>query len=349
MGGTVPSVDTVRHFAECLHGQVEILVATEHHKVAFRKLLEGHRVLRNVELPEWAGLGGVRYVPEGWDTQTTMSPEQLQTELNHLNADLVEQLRATDSAFALGEGADGFVCVKFGMVTIETDVQELLQLVITCGEKVQENSRMLDTMAEIVKKGIETVTADLQRETDEKLWQEGILRHVPVVGRMVNWWSPVTKEAGVKGRSLNLTHGIVESTENIYRYHMQMTGDAATRPGNKSPPPPMVQQSVGGGTTNIPGDSAGHSRNVSQGSAKSQQLVQQTGGVVVGQKAEVVVEEKTGGVSTGEEQAVVVADTVPEVSTVNATVAVATPESAGEKEKEPEPSLPAAVAQSIPQ
>lgn len=217
MGVTVPSVDTLRHFAESLHGQVEILVATEHHKVTFRKLLEGHRVLRNVELPEWAGLGGVRYVPEGWDQQPGITPEHLQSELNHLNADLVEQLRATDSAFALGEGTDGFLCVKFGMVTTDTDVQELLQLVIVCGEKVQENSRMLDSMAEIVKKGIEKVTADLQRESDEKLWQEGILRHVPVVGRMVNWWNPVPKEVGVKGRSLNLTDGVVESTENIYR------------------------------------------------------------------------------------------------------------------------------------
>lgn len=222
MGCTVPTVDSVRNFAECLHGQVEILVATEHHKLTFRKLLEGHRVLRNVELPEWAGLGGVRFVPEGWDAEqstTEQQPisEELKAELNNLNVELVEQLRATDSAFALGEGADGFVCVKFGMVTIETDVQELLQLVITCGQKVQENSQMLDSMAEIVKKGIETVTADLQRESEEKLWQEGILRHVPVVGRMVNWWSPVAKEAGVKGRSLNLTHGIVESTENIYR------------------------------------------------------------------------------------------------------------------------------------
>lgn len=42
---------------------------------------------------------------------------------------------------------------------------------------------------------------------------------------------------------------------------MQMTGTPIATPGNKSPPPPMVQQSVG---------SAGHSRNVSQGSSKSQ-------------------------------------------------------------------------------
>lgn len=65
--------------------------------------------------------------------------------------------------------------------------------------------------------GIETATMDLQKENEDRLWQEGILRHVPVVGSFVNWWSPKTKEGGVRGRSLNLTQGVVESTENIYR------------------------------------------------------------------------------------------------------------------------------------
>lgn len=70
--------------------------------------------------------------------------------------------------------------------------------------------------------GIETATKDLQKENEDRLWQEGIIRHVPIVGNIVNWWSPKTKEAGVRGRSLNLTQGIVESTENIYKYHMQI-------------------------------------------------------------------------------------------------------------------------------
>ena len=62
---------------------------------------------------------------------------------------------------------------------------------------------------------------DLQKENEEKLWQEGILRHVPVFGNIVNWWSPLNKENSVKGRSLDLTAGVIESTESIYRYHMQ--------------------------------------------------------------------------------------------------------------------------------
>lgn len=63
---------------------------------------------------------------------------------------------------------------------------------------------------------------DLQKENDEKLWQEGILRQVPVFGNIVNWWSPINKEnGGIKGRSLDLSAGVIESTENIYRYHKQ--------------------------------------------------------------------------------------------------------------------------------
>lgn len=81
---------------------------------------------------------------------------------------------------------------------------------------------------------------DLQKESEEKLWQEGILRHVPVFGNIVNWWSPINKDnGGIKGRSLDLTAGVIESTENIYRYHMQ--GATKTSAGVKPPPQPNVQ------------------------------------------------------------------------------------------------------------
>lgn len=63
---------------------------------------------------------------------------------------------------------------------------------------------------------------ELKRESEEALWEEGILRKVPIVGTFVNWWSPPVKESGVRGRALNLAQGKVESTENIYKYHMQV-------------------------------------------------------------------------------------------------------------------------------
>ncbi|XP_036234386.2 pyridoxal-dependent decarboxylase domain-containing protein 1 [Bactrocera oleae] len=240
LGQQPPTSENLEGFAHYLEGNVDILRATIKHKATFIEWVEKSDVLRLVDLPEWAGMGGVRFVPEGWESILT---DQAKTELNKLNADLVEALKSTDNAFSLGESADGLICVRFGMVTHETEVEELLDLVVSVGQSVQENSRVLDTMSEIVKKGIEAATADLMRETEEKMWQEGILRHVPVVGRVFNWWSPPPKDAGgIKGRSLNLTQGVVESTENIYRYHMQMSG--LPHQMGRSPPTPMVQTPV---------------------------------------------------------------------------------------------------------
>ncbi|XP_033150282.1 pyridoxal-dependent decarboxylase domain-containing protein 1 [Drosophila busckii] len=243
LGEQPPSSENLERFAQSLEAHVDILRATIKHKARFMYLVERSEVLRLVPLPEWAGMGGVRFVPEGWESLLT---DQAKTELNKLNVDLVEALKSTDNAFSLGEGTDGLICVRFGMVTHETEVEELLDLVVSVGKSVQENSRVLDTMSEIVKKGIEAATADLQRESEEKLWQEGILRHVPVVGRVFNWWSPPVKESGIKGRSLNLNQGVVESTENIYKYHMQMSGENGSHqlPANRSPPTPMIQTPV---------------------------------------------------------------------------------------------------------
>lgn len=149
LADTLPSIEQLEMLEDCLENQIDILRATVKHKATLNRLVEQSNVLRLVPLYDWAGLGGVRFVPEGWETWLT---DQAKTELNKLNTDLVDALRATDNAFSLGEGADGLICVRFGMVTEDTDVEELLDLVISVGRSVQENSRVLDTMSEIVKK-----------------------------------------------------------------------------------------------------------------------------------------------------------------------------------------------------
>lgn len=107
---------------------------------------------------------------------------------------------------------------------------------------------------------------------------------------------------------------------------MQMTGGATTRPGNKSPPPPMVQQSVGAGTS----ESAGHSRNVSQGSAKSQQPA--------GQKTEVVPPPVETTVVGAQEGVAEVTSTIPAAVAVVASSPI--PETKEEEQEELQTSLP---------
>lgn len=78
----------------------DILSATVQHKETFQRLVTASPRLRLVDMPGWAGLGGVRYVPEGWEQLMT---DQAKEELNRLNMQLVEQLHNTDAAFSLGE------------------------------------------------------------------------------------------------------------------------------------------------------------------------------------------------------------------------------------------------------
>lgn len=139
------------------------------------------------------------------------------------------------------------------MVTSETDIEELLDLVINAGNALQESSKVLDSMAEVIRKGIVAAEFDLRKEADEKVWNDGILRVVPVVGSVLNWINPLPKDggSGIRGRSLNIQQGVVESTENIYKYHMQL---------------PLNPSGTGRSSTS-------HSRNESQSSTNSKGAV----------------------------------------------------------------------------
>uniref|UniRef100_A0A182T238 Uncharacterized protein n=1 Tax=Anopheles maculatus TaxID=74869 RepID=A0A182T238_9DIPT len=101
--------DLLAAFAGCIETQIEILHSTIRHRARFQQLVAASGVLRLIELHGWAGLGGVYYVPEGWETLLT---DQAKGELNKLNTALVEALQATDSAFSHAENSDGLICVS---------------------------------------------------------------------------------------------------------------------------------------------------------------------------------------------------------------------------------------------
>jgi len=220
------SGDDVETFLQCLDDKCAILNSTVAQRSKFIELIKSEQNLQHIDIAHWAGLGGVRYIPSEYvDTETGQCKDLSEIEqklVNQRNMELVATLRSTDSAFSLGEGPDHSMCVRFGMVTMDTDVEELLSLVINCGKDIDEAVSQLETLSEVVKKGMVQAQDELRKEADNQLWQEGLLRHVPIVGSFYNWLSPLPDEAKVKGRSLNLKEGKLESTESIYKHHMQI-------------------------------------------------------------------------------------------------------------------------------
>ena len=112
--------------------------------------------------------------------------------------------------------ADGRICIRFGMVSADTDVDELLKLVIKSGVQLDEQLAQLQNMSEVVQKGITQAQGELQQESDEAIWQEGILRHVPLVGSFYNWISPLQKPQ-IQGRCLSLEGGKLDKTDKIFK------------------------------------------------------------------------------------------------------------------------------------
>ena len=70
------------------------------------------------------------------------------------------------------------------MVSMETDVEELLNLVIKTGIDLDEQVAQLQNMSEVIRKGIEQAQGELQKESDDAIWQEGILRWLSEKARL---------------------------------------------------------------------------------------------------------------------------------------------------------------------
>ena len=98
---------------QALENQTSILNATVCQRKKFIDLISREEKLDLVEIPHWAGLGGVCYIPPelGMKSNEETDPEapkvftaeQLQL-INHRNLQLVNKLRSNDSAFSLGDG-----------------------------------------------------------------------------------------------------------------------------------------------------------------------------------------------------------------------------------------------------
>lgn len=104
-------METLAEFSEFFEAQSDILCATIQKKQVFNDMVESSKVLKLVQLSDdWAGLGGVHYVPE--HMENTLDSDQGKSELNKLNMQLVDKLRRSDNAFSLGESTEGIACIR---------------------------------------------------------------------------------------------------------------------------------------------------------------------------------------------------------------------------------------------
>ncbi|XP_041673353.1 pyridoxal-dependent decarboxylase domain-containing protein 1 isoform X2 [Cheilinus undulatus] len=185
----------------------------------FREEIQRHSpMLKYIEDLTWPGLGAVRYEPqiEGVDESKEKQ------EMEKINTELLKKLQDLDTDIVFSTGPEfrkENFCVFIGMVTDDINLEELVDIIAAMGRDIEDSGRLLENMTEVVRKGILEAELQLQKANEEKLMEEGMIRQLPLVGSVLNWFAPV--ESSIKGRTFNLAAGFLASTEETYSTKVQ--------------------------------------------------------------------------------------------------------------------------------
>lgn len=138
------SDEDVEKFIKSFEDVLLILDASIKCKAVFESKINAYPNLKSVNIPKWAGIGAVSYVPDYLINKKHLivDNEEFKLEVNKLNTELVKTLQAFDGAFSLGQTNEGLLGVKFGMVNEVEALDKLATQVQNVGKTVEESSRV---------------------------------------------------------------------------------------------------------------------------------------------------------------------------------------------------------------
>ncbi|CAK6969635.1 pyridoxal-dependent decarboxylase domain-containing protein 1 [Scomber scombrus] len=257
--------EDVEDLVEKLSELVPMMNSTMSLRQDFREETHRHAPsIRYMEELSWPGLGAVQYVPQTEETDEGRT----QQELKKINTELLKKLQEldTDIIFSTGPEFGTEDCIFVSMVTEDVDVSELVDTIAALGRDIEESGRLLENMTEVVRKGILEAELQLQKANEEKLMEEGMLRQLPVVGSVLNWFSPV--ESSIKGRTFNLAAGSLDSTEGTYSTKAQagrtLQQDSPTSSSKRLPGQRLFRRSGAGSDSFSETSSVGHAEEMTR-------------------------------------------------------------------------------------
>ncbi|KAK6312106.1 hypothetical protein J4Q44_G00177700 [Coregonus suidteri] len=245
---------------------VPVLNCTLRLRLDFREEVYRHSALSYIEDLSWPGLGAVRYEPRIEE----MKDSKRQLEVEKINGELLVKLGDLDADLIFSTGPEFGPekdCIFIGMAMEDLDVPELVDTIAALGRDIEENGRLLENMTEVVRKGIQEAELQLQKDNQEKLMEEGVLRQIPLVGSVLNWFSPF--QSTVKGRTFNLAAGSLDTTEPTYSMKAQTGGLASpetpTSSAKRLPGQRLFRrEGAGGSDSHSETSSVGHAEDLSR-------------------------------------------------------------------------------------
>ncbi|XP_041943696.1 pyridoxal-dependent decarboxylase domain-containing protein 1 isoform X3 [Alosa alosa] len=238
----------IKALVEKLTDVVPLLSSTLRFRQDFREEIHHQAALTYIEDLSWPGLGAIRYEPQCEQDDDN----KRQQDVERINGDMLKKLMELDADISFSTGPEfgnETNCIYVGLATEDLDVAELVQTIAATGRDLEESSKLLENMTEVVRKGILEAEAQLQKANEEKLMEEGVLRQIPLVGSVLNWFSPT--QMSIKGQTFSLVAGSLDSTESTYAMKTQTgtTPDTPTSTGKRLPGQKLFRRSAAGSDT----------------------------------------------------------------------------------------------------
>ncbi|KJE92765.1 hypothetical protein CAOG_03671 [Capsaspora owczarzaki ATCC 30864] len=231
---TVPTLATQDGEIDALVGDLDRLAllfdSTLAQRALFHRLISSSDSLELVDLEPIAGLGAVRYRPpllaQVGKPETAGSvvagagaaPGPTAAAVNRVNQEIAATLARSHTMFAAGQTRSGEPCLLVGVDAVPATVQTITAIVDAisrCSADVEANLHLPQYLDESIQQSIRQAEEDLKRANDNQFYEGGIVRHLPIVGSVWEWFSPAEKPADIAGRHFSLASGVLESTEAV--------------------------------------------------------------------------------------------------------------------------------------
>jgi len=201
----------VETFVSNLSLEIELIDATLKYKTCFKQYVWSNALkgLYAVDVPNFVGLGAVRYIPPllltGQLPIITDPPSpppvpfgigpKLEEEIDRLNILLANKLVVTQekSIYQLSKDIEGHSCILLGVDTnpmVEDRCLEYIKEILGTAESVEKEFDFSKQVGKIIEIGIKEAEERLRYQTERIEAEQGIIRKIPIVGSVWNWWSP---------------------------------------------------------------------------------------------------------------------------------------------------------------
>lgn len=163
------------------------------------------------------GLGAVQYHPEFvsvLEAETGKEAERWAPILDELNASILGELLQIYPLYYSATTEKGAQCLGIHLDSTEMTPEKVeyhVQIILETASRIEGESSFLERVGELVKEGIQEAKDAIERSKVQRTAQKGIVRTLPLVGRVWNWWSPY--KAPSEGTSYDLLSGVSNEKE----------------------------------------------------------------------------------------------------------------------------------------